>query len=255
MKINWLKLNLLTNKKYREYAKKISFQHNKSFKEITNQCLHDMNEYQCHYEDYFLLHFYEMPPKQKTTYLTYYQNEYLNKKYNQNFNEYILLKEEPYQKDCQELSELNSGTNIFHFLILKNEIVSANLTLSLNQGLDITAPINLDTGIIDYPGYNNDKEYEKNPDNNEEILWFKIPKWPRIKRHVIKESSKIENNKYIIINLLLTIDGPVITSYQTVPYDFYRSFEIPMALKQEEGILPIITKIERGNNNENSNCH
>jgi len=255
MKINWLKIKLFLDKKYCKYVKNIFSQTNQSLSQITDFVIEDIKEYNCNYEDYFIFHFYELSPKLKKTYLTYYQNEILNKKYNQEINKYVLLKEEPYPPDCLELSKLNQGTNTFNFLVLQNELISSNLTLTINEEFTITASINLDTGIIDYPGYSNTSEYEKNPTNNAEILWFKIPKWPRIKRLVTKEASKITNNKYLIFHLLLTIDGPLVISYQTVPYNFFRDFELPMALKKEEGILPIINKIERGNNNEDSNCH
>lgn len=202
--------------------------------------------YGANYHDYKIFNFINLTPAKKETFLTSELNDYLCLKYN-NTEEIILspkIKLTPLKQINQneELNLLNEKTNIFKILILNDKIISCILKIKLNSK-EIYAPINLDTGIIDYPGVDLTKKvYERNNKNKENIFWFRIPKWPRIKRFAEKTANLIEDYKYIELNLALDKEkGPCLISCLSPSYQLY---QLPIKNIKDEGIKNIIIRKE-----------
>lgn len=127
-------------------------------------------------------------------------------------------------------------------LVFKQNIVSA--IMNFYQGNSkIIAPINIETGIIDYPALDKDGNlYEKNPSSDELILWYKVIKWPKAKRFIEKIAHEMTDNLYIELeiysdeNMLLLINC-------SIP-DYYL-YQLPAHNIKKEGIYLKLLEIEK----------
>ena len=146
---------------------------------------------------------------------------------------------------CDEISKLHpSSINTMRIVTLNGEIVAAflrignhnNVVDNFNHG-GLAAPINIETGIIDYLAI--DKEmniYEKHPLTNEPILWFQIPKWPRIKRFVKQAAKEIPEVGYVGWDVCLGVKDPFLIEANEFPgHDIY---QLPPHRTDGIGVMP-----------------
>ena len=129
-------------------------------------------------------------------------------------------------KEYPDLEKLHpQSLNTLRIITVNKKILLAylqigandNITDNFNEG-SLIAPVNIDTGLIDYCAIDKDKNtYDRHPDTNEAILWLTIPKWPRIKRFIenlVKETPEL---KYIGWNICLNEKDPVLVSATATP--------------------------------------
>ena len=149
-----------------------------------------------------------------------------------------------YYEPCNELNKLNLTKNSFiRFLIYHNFIINAYLFIPLKNDL-LFAPINIETGIVDYPALNNKhKSFDKSPLTNESIVWFKVPKWPRVKRYVQKISKYYSEIKYETIDVTITDTTPILLAINNHPQYYY--YQLPSHASDNYGIIKIINKIRK----------
>lgn len=165
---------------------------------------------------------------------------------------------------CEEIAKLHpSSINTIRMVTLNNEIVAAflrigndnNVVDNFNHG-GLVAPINIETGIIDYLAIDKQMNiYEKHPLTNEPILWFKIPKWPRIKRFVIQASKEVPEVGYVGWDVCLGVKDPFLIEGNEFPgHDLY---QLPPHRTNGMGLLPrfekAMNKKEEENEDSNSN--
>ena len=127
---------------------------------------------------------------------------------------------------------------------LNKQIVAAYLRIGNNNNVvdnfnheGLAAPINIETGIIDYLAIDkHDHVYEKHPVTNEQILWLQIPKWERIKRFVVQASKEIPEMGYIGWDVCLGDKGPYLIEANEFPgNDIY---QLPPHRSNGIGMLP-----------------
>ncbi len=150
---------------------------------------------------------------------------------------------------CDEISKLHpSSINTIRIVTLNNEIVAAFLRIGNNNNVvdnfnhgGLVAPINIETGIIDYLAIDKKMNiYEKHPLTNEPILWFKIPKWPRIKRFVIQASKEVPEVGYVGWDVCLGPKDPFLIEGNEFPgHDLY---QLPPHRTDGIGLLPRFEK-------------
>lgn len=158
----------------------------------------------------------------------------------------ILIEEVATQ--CEEIGKLHPNSiNTIRIVTLNQKIVVAFLRIGNNNNIvdnfnheGLVAPINIETGIIDYLAI--DKKgnlYEKHPLTNEDILWFKIPKWPRIKRFVENASKEVPEVGYIGWDVSLNKDPFLIEGNEFPGHDLY---QLPPHRTNNIGLMPIFAK-------------
>lgn len=152
--------------------------------------------------------------------------------------------------ECQEIAKLHpSSVNTIRIVTLNQQIVVALLRIGNNNNVvdnfnkdGLAAPINIETGIIDYLAI--DKKgnlYEKHPLTNEQILWFKIPKWPRIKRFVTQAAKEIPEVGYVGWDVCLGEKDPFLIEGNEFPgHDLY---QLPPHRTNGIGLLPRFEKV------------
>jgi len=183
-------------------------------------------KYEADYHDYKYFKMYENSTKLNNYYITKGLNEKYITEYNKEYeidvpSKIKTIDRQKLPKQNEELKHINKKTCIFKFLVFNNNIIACILNLQGEKNL--YAPINIETGIIDYPSNDLDgNTYEKSPSTKEELLWFRIPKWPRICRYVINNSQYLDNYKYIEINIYLDNNGPQILSINNPEYYVYQ---------------------------------
>ena len=83
--------------------------------------------------------------------------------------------------------------------------------------------------------------YEKHPLTNESILWFKIPKWPRIKRYIKQACNEVPEIGYIAWDVSLGEKGPFLIESNEFPgHDLY---QLPPHRTNGIGLLPRFEKV------------
>ena len=152
--------------------------------------------------------------------------------------------------ECQEIAKLHpSSVNTIRIVTLNQQIVVALLRIGNNNNVvdnfnkdGLAAPINIETGIIDYLAI--DKKgnlYEKHPLTNEQILWFKIPKWPRIKRFVTQAAKEVPEVGYVGWDVCLGEKDPFLIEGNEFPgHDLY---QLPPHRTNGIGLLPRFEKV------------
>ena len=228
---------------YHEILEYLAKKRNKGKLRIFFDLIKYHKKYKSDYNDYKFFKMYEKTPETNNTYITKGINEEYISRYNKNLiipNKVKIYESNKLPKQNIELNHINTKPCIFKFLVIKDEIIASVLELKDKK---IYASINIETGIIDYPAVNlNGKIYEKSPTTKEEIIWFRIPKWPRICRFVSNTASLLED-KYIEIDIYLTEEGPIIININNPTYYLY---ELHIDNLQEKGIKYLIE--ERENN-------
>lgn len=157
---------------------------------------------------------------------------------------------------CDEISKLHpSSINTLRIVTLNQKIVVAFLRIGNNNNIvdnfnhgGMVAPINVETGIIDYLAI--DKQgnlFDKHPLTNENILWFKIPKWPRIKRFVENVSKEVPEVGYVGWDVSLNKDPFLIEGNEFPGHDLY---QLPPHRTNGQGLLPIFKEAMKGKINE-----
>ena len=142
----------------------------------------------------------------------------------------VLIEEVAIQ--CPELSKLHpTSINTIRMVTLNQSLVVAFLRIGNNNDVvdnfnhgGLVAPINIDTGIIDYLAI--DKKgnlHEKHPITNESILWLNIPKWNKIKKFVEEASKQIPEVGYVGWDICVSEKGPLIIEANEFPgHDVYQ---------------------------------
>lgn len=149
-----------------------------------------------------------------------------------------------YYEPCQELKKLNLTHDSFiRFLVYHNKIVNAYLYIPIKKDT-LFAPINLETGIVDYPALNKEsKSFDKSPITNAPIIWFKAPKWPRVKRYISKISEYYPEIKYETIDITITDTAPILLKINNHPQYYY--YQLPSHRSDNYGIMEHIKKIRK----------
>ena len=102
-------------------------------------------------------------------------------------------------------------------ITLNNEIIYSYLITMYNDS-SLFAPINIETGIIDYDACDLLKNtYDFHPITSQQINWLTIPKWPRTKRFTLKVALENPNLKYQEIDLIMSTNGPALIKINPSP--------------------------------------
>lgn len=99
------------------------------------------------------------------------------------------------------------------------------------------APIDLDTGLIQYPAYDKDrKTYEKHPMTGVAIEGLLIPLWEQAKELCLRASEVVPQMRYVGWDVAVTPDGPVLVEGNNLPgYDI---LQMPPHTPDKIGMLP-----------------
>ena len=164
------------------------------------------------------------------------------KNYTKLYNDLVLsnklIIEEPLIQ-IEPLKSLNEDyPSIIRTIILNEEIIYAYLIVK-NKEDNLYAPINIETGIIDYPACNSYQTiYDINPQTNKSIYWLSIPKWPRTKRLALKAADKNPNIKYLEIDIVMTTNGPTILKINpNVQYQLIELINLVNKIKSLKNII------------------
>lgn len=150
---------------------------------------------------------------------------------------------------CKELASIHPDSiNTIRIVTLKGQIVASFLRIGNNHNIvdnfnheGLVAPINISTGIIDYLAI--DKQgnlYDKHPITNEAILWFQIPKWPRIKKFIEYVAKEIPEVGYVGWDVSLNKDPYLIEGNEFPGHDLY---QLPPHRSNGIGLLPTFKKV------------
>lgn len=163
-------------------------------------------------------------------------------------NQEVLVEEVATQ--CEAINKLHPySINTLRIVTLKQEVVAAYIRIGNHQNCvdnfnsdGLAAPINIETGIIDYPAIDkHDHIYERHPLTNEPILWLTIPKWEKIKEFCIKAAKEIPEVGYIGWDVCVRDDGPLLIEGNDFPgHDIY---QLPPHRTNNQGMLPIFEKV------------
>ena len=173
----------------------------------------------------------------------------------------ILVEEVAIQ--CEEIKKLHkSSINTLRIVTLNQEIVAAflrignhnNIVDNFNHG-GLAAPINIETGTIDYQAIDKQENlYERHPISKEPIVGFKIPKWKKVKSFIKEAAKEIPEMGYVGWDVCLGEDGPLLIEGNEFPgHDIY---QLPPHRTNGMGLLPRFKKAmnkEREKEYENSN--
>lgn len=99
------------------------------------------------------------------------------------------------------------------------------------------APIDLDTGRIQYPAYDKDrKTYEQHPMTGVAIQGLKIPLWEQSKDMCLRASEVVPKMRYVGWDVAVTPDRPVLVEGNNLPgYDI---LQMPPHTPDKIGMLP-----------------
>ena len=80
--------------------------------------------------------------------------------------------------------------------------------------------------------------YERHPLTNESILWFQIPKWPRIKRFIAQASKEVPEVGYVGWDVCLGVKDPFLIEGNEFPgHDLY---QLPVHRRDGYGLMLIL---------------
>lgn len=150
---------------------------------------------------------------------------------------------------CKELAALHpESINTIRIVTLKGKIVVAFLRIGNNHNIvdnfnhgGMVAPINVETGIIDYLAI--DKQgnlFDKHPITNESILWFEIPKWLKIKKFIEKVAQEIKEVGYVGWDVSIDKEPYLIEGNEFPGHDLY---QLPPHRSNGIGLLPTFKKV------------
>lgn len=138
---------------------------------------------------------------------------------------------------ADELNKLNSTSvnTIRPFTFVKSDgtpvILSCYLRIG-NGGLvdnfcsgGMLAPVNPDTGIIEYPAADeNDETYYVHPISGTDIVGFKIPYFDEVKEMIFKACLKFPTIRYVGWDIAVTKDGPLMIEGNVYPGHVFLNF-------------------------------
>lgn len=152
--------------------------------------------------------------------------------------------------ECEELSKLHpSSINTIRIITLNKEIVAAFLKIGNNNNVvdnfnfgGLVAPINISTGIIDYLAINmNGDLFTQHPLTKEDILWFNIPKWQKIKKFIQKVCEVVPEVGYVGWDVAIDIDKePYLIKGNYFPEHVL--YQLPPHRSDGIGLLPTFKK-------------
>ena len=177
-----------------------------------------------------------------------------NKNRKKVYEELTSLKYDLLEEQLTQCKEFDSISNLdivrIKAITLNDTIVAAYFYIK--DEITLFAPINLETGIVDYSLVDKDGNiHERIPSTNESIMWFSIPKWPRIKRFILNLALVEPNVKYVEWDISLNKDPYVIKANIRPDHTIY---QLPEHRIKGQGLLPIFQKaMEDKNENSNSN--
>lgn len=149
---------------------------------------------------------------------------------------------------CSEMSSLHpESINTLRVVTLNKKIVACyirigtkdNVVDNFNHG-GLAAPVNIETGIIDYPAI--DKKgniYKIHPDTNQAILNFKIPYWDKVRKVIIECSKKIPEMQYVGWDVCVGEKPFLIEGNDFPGHDIY---QLPPHRTDDIGMLPVLQK-------------
>ena len=156
----------------------------------------------------------------------------------------ILVEEKAVQ--IKEMSNIYpTAINTVRIVTLKCHVVAAYLRIgNKNHPVDnfnsegLAAPINLDTGVIDYVAVDKKMNlYERHPMTNAKIKGFKIPNWEQIKEFTENASKEVPQMGYVGWDVSQNDDGPYLIEANEFPgHDIY---QLPPHRTNGIGMLPI----------------
>ena len=152
-------------------------------------------------------------------------------------------------KERKEIAKLHpESVNTLRLVTLNYKLVVAfirigndnNVVDNFNHG-GMAAPINIDTGIIEYPAIDKDGNlYYNHPLTNEKIVGFKIPNMDKIKDFVEKLAKEIPEVRYVGWDVCPTDNEIAIIEGNEFPgHDIY---QLPPHRKDGMGLMPIFEK-------------
>ena len=101
------------------------------------------------------------------------------------------------------------------------------------------APINIETGIIDYDACDLLKNtYDFHPITSQQINWITIPKWPRTKRCTLKVALENPNLKYQEIDLIMSTNGPALIKINPSPN--YQNIELMNLIYKKDSLKKLL---------------
>lgn len=160
--------------------------------------------------------------------------------------------------ECEELKKLHPASiNTIRIITLNKEIVAAFLKIGNNNNVvdnfnfgGLVAPINISTGIIDYLAINKEGEtFSQHSLTKEDILWFNIPKWQKIKKFILKVCEIVPEVGYVGWDVALD-DEPYLIKGNYFPEHVL--YQLPPHRSDGIGLLPTFKKaIEKEKENEN----
>lgn len=158
---------------------------------------------------------------------------------------------------CKEISKLHpSSINTLRIVTLNQQIVAAYIRIGNNNNVvdnfnhdGLAAPVNIETGIIDYIAIDKkSKEYELHPLTKEKILGFQIPKWEEVKEFVEKASKEIPEIGYVGWDVCVGLEKPFLIEANEFPgHDIY---QLPPHRTDGIGMLPRFKKAMESNKGE-----
>lgn len=111
---------------------------------------------------------------------------------------------------------------------------------NVNAG-GMTAPINIETGIIEFPAF--DKYsiyYETHPYTNCTIKGYQLPQWDKAVETVLKAATKVPEVGYVGWDVAATKDGVVLIEGN--PYPGHVFLQMPPHVPDKIGMLPQFKK-------------
>ncbi len=99
------------------------------------------------------------------------------------------------------------------------------------------APIDMETGLVQYPGYDKDrKTYKKHPQTGVDIQGFQIPLWEKCKAMCVEAAGLVPQMRYVGWDVAVTPTGPVLVEGNNLPgYDI---LQMPPHTPDRVGMLP-----------------
>lgn len=115
---------------------------------------------------------------------------------------------------------------------------------NINSG-GMCAPIDIDTGVIQYPAYDKDEiTYDVHPMTGKKITGFQIPFWKEAVDMCLEAATKVPQIGYIGWDICITPDGPLMIEGNNYPgHDF---LQLPPHVPNREGMLPRFRMFVKG---------
>ena len=161
-------------------------------------------------------------------------------------------------KERKEIAKLHpTSVNTLRLVTLNYKLVVAFLRIGNNNAVvdnfnhgGMAAPINIETGLIEYPAIDkNENLYYKHPLTNEKIKGFIVPDMMELKDYVEKLAREIPEVRYVGWDVCPTENGPAIIEGNEFPgHDIY---QLPPHRQNGIGLMPIFEEAMKSKNSKN----